>query len=183
MALVRAAGGQNDVKSEPVGEPVSHGHRLGELYVRHVPRTIGFAYLLTGNRSEAEDLVHEAFVRAVGRLQHLRVPDTFDAYLLRAVVNLHTSTLRRLRTERRYLERAEERVAADSELDVAERDRVWRALQNLTPRQRAVVVLRYFEDLPERAVADVMHCSVAAVKSLTARALETLRNDLRSDDG
>ena len=52
--------------------------RLGDLYARHVPATIGFAYLLTGTRVDAEDLVHEAFVRVVGRLRHLRTPDAFD---------------------------------------------------------------------------------------------------------
>ena len=48
--------------------------RLGDLYARHAPATIGFAYLLTGSRADAEDLVHEAFVRVVGRLRHLRSP-------------------------------------------------------------------------------------------------------------
>jgi RNA polymerase sigma-70 factor (sigma-E family) len=158
--------------------------RLGDLYARHVPATIGFAYLLTGSRAEAEDLVHEAFVRVVGRLQHLRTPGAFDAYLLRTVVNLHTSRLRRLRVERRYLAREgarpPEALAPD---DVGERDRIWRALDRLPKRQRVAVVLRYAEDRSERETADLLRCSVAAVKSLTARALDTLRAELRGDDG
>lgn len=157
--------------------------RLSELYVRHVPATIGFAYLLTGSRVEAEDLVHEAFLRIVGRLRHLRSPDAFDAYLLRTVVNLHTSRLRRLRVERRYIERERLRppdVVAPH--DVGERDRVWRALDRLPRRQRAAVVLRYAEDRSERETADLLRCSVAAVKSLTARALDTLRAELRGGD-
>jgi RNA polymerase sigma-70 factor (sigma-E family) len=157
--------------------------RLDELYARHVPATIGFAYLLTGNRTEAEDLVHEAFLRVVGRLRHLRKLDAFDAYLLRSVVNLHTSRLRRLRVERAYLAREGTRsFEAVAPHDPGERDRIWRALDRLPRRQRAAVVLRYAEDLSERETADTLRCSVAAVKSLTARALDTLRAELRGDD-
>jgi len=157
--------------------------RLGDLYARHVPATIGFAYLLTGSRVDAEDLVHEAFVRVVGRLRHLRTPDAFDAYLLRTVVNLHTSRLRRLRVERRYLAREGPRLSqAVAPHDFGERDRIWRALDLLPKRQRAAVVLRYAEDRSERETADLLRCSVAAVKSLTARALDTLRAELRGDD-
>jgi RNA polymerase sigma-70 factor (sigma-E family) len=157
--------------------------RLSELYARLVPPTIRFAYLLTGSRAEAEDLVHEAFLRVVGRLRHLRSPDAFDAYLLRTVVNLHTSRLRRLRVERRYVAREGRRSSdAVAPHDVGERDRIWRALDRLPRRQRAAVVLRYAEDRSERETADVLRCSVAAVKSLTARALDTLRTELRGGD-
>jgi RNA polymerase sigma-70 factor (sigma-E family) len=170
------------MESRP-GSDTRRTDRLGDLYSRHVPATIGFAYLLTGSRAEAEDLVHEAFVRVVGRLQHLRTPDAFDAYLLRAVLNLHTSRLRRLRVERRYLaregRRSSDAVAPD---DVEERDRIWRALDRLPKQQRAAVVLRYAEDRSERETADLLRCSVPAVKSLTARALDTLRAELRGDE-
>jgi RNA polymerase sigma-70 factor (sigma-E family) len=158
--------------------------RLGDLYARNVPATIRFAYLLTGSRAEAEELVHEAFVRVVGRLRHLRTPDAFDAYLLRTVVNLHTSRLRHLRVKRRHLARdglpPSDAVAPH---DVGERDHIWRALDRLPKRQRAAVVLRYAEDRSERETADLLRCSVPAVKSLTARALDTLRDELPGDDG
>jgi len=157
--------------------------RLGDLYARHVPSTIRFAYLLTGSRVDAEDLVHEAFVRVVGRLRHLRTRDAFDAYLLRTVVNLHTSRLRRLRVGRRYLAREGFRSSdVVAPHDVGERDGIWRALDRLPKRQRAAVVLRYAEDRSERETADLLRCSLAAVKSLTARALHTLRAELRGDD-
>jgi RNA polymerase sigma-70 factor (sigma-E family) len=158
-------------------------NRLADLYARHVPATIGFAYGLTGNRTDAEDLVHEAFVRVVGRLRQLRTPDAFDAYLLRTVLNLHTSRLRRLRVERRYLARESSRSSYPvAPHDPSERDRIWRALDRLSKRQRAAVVLRYAEDRSERETADLLGCSVSAVKSLTARALETLRAELRGDE-
>jgi RNA polymerase sigma-70 factor (sigma-E family) len=137
----------------------------------------GLAYLLTGDRALAEDLVQEAFVRVVGRFRHLRVPDAFEAYLRRTIVNLHTSQMRRRRLERAYLERegSAARPGSTVMLDVGVREELWRAMLALPARQRAAVVLRYYEDLSERETADALRCSVAAVKSLTARAMETLR--------
>lgn len=172
-----------ETDEEREGREPEPGSRLAELYARHVPQTIGLAYLLTGNRAEAEDLVHEAFVRVVGRLRHLRVPDVFDAYLRRAVVNLHTSRMRRRRVERAYIERERTRPAPSSTMpDVGQREELWRSVLLLTPRQRASIVLRYYEDLSERETADVMRCSPAAVKSLVARAMETLRSEIRGDE-
>jgi RNA polymerase sigma factor (sigma-70 family) len=78
---------------------------LAELYVRHVPAANRLAFLLTGDPSQAEDLVHDAFVRCVGRFGHLRAHEAFEAYLRRTIVNLHTSRLRRLRLERAFLSR------------------------------------------------------------------------------
>src|SRR2546427_8888668 len=80
--------------------------RLGELYLRHADDAVRLAYLLTGDRGLAEDLVQDAFVRLTGRLVHLRDPGAFDAYLRRTVVNLSNSHFRRKRVERNYLERA-----------------------------------------------------------------------------
>jgi RNA polymerase sigma-70 factor (sigma-E family) len=182
MRGTQAVGTRHDA-DEPLPEGETEpADRLEELYARHVPETIGFAYLLTGDRPEAEDLVHEAFVKVVGRLRHLRQPEAFDAYLMRTVVNLHTSQLRHLRVERAYLSRERRRRAPQAmPPDFAERDEVWKALEALPPRQRAAVVLRYYEDLTERDTAEVLRCSVPAVKSLMARAMETLRTQIRGD--
>lgn len=180
MVQPAEAGERRDSQPEPETESAD---RLGDLYARHVPAAIGFAYLLTGNRAEAEDLVHEAFIRVVGRLRHLREADAFDAYLMRTVVNLHTSGLRHLRVQRAHIAREGSRPSPTvAPHDIGERDRVWRALQDLPPRQRAAIVLRYFEDLSGRDTADLLRCSAAAVKALTARALETLRIQLGGDD-
>src|SRR2546425_9958607 len=81
--------------------------RLGELYVRHGDAAVRLAYLLTGDRALAEDLVQDAFVKLAGRLVHLRDPGAFDAYLRRTVVNLANSYYRRKRLERAYLKRQE----------------------------------------------------------------------------
>src|ERR687887_2103997 len=80
--------------------------RLGDLYLRHADEAVRLAYLLTGDRHLAEDLVQDAFVRLAGRLVHLRDPGAFHAYLRRTIVNLSNSYFRRRRVERAYLERA-----------------------------------------------------------------------------
>lgn len=154
--------------------------RLAELYVRHWPAAMRLAYLLTGDREAAADLAQEAFVRLAGRFQHLRNPDAFEAYLRRSVVNLHLSRLRRLRVERAYLERERSRLSRDesSQPDVAAREDLWAALRGLPRRQRAALVLRYYEGLSEAEVASALRCSVAAAKSLISRGLGTLRRHM-----
>jgi RNA polymerase sigma-70 factor (sigma-E family) len=158
---------------------------LADLYARHVGAAMRLAYLLTGDRQAAEDLVQEAFVRCVGRFRHLRVPDAFDAYLRRAIVNLHTSGLRHKRVERAWLAREGARAAGrvSSQPDVGAREDLWRELLKLPPRQRAALVLRYYEDLSEREAAEVLGCSLAAMKSLVARGTEALRGEIGSDQG
>src|SRR5438034_11207824 len=76
------------------------GGRLAELYVRHAAEATRLAYMLTGDRQLAEDLVQDAFVRLAGRLVHLRDPGAFDAYLRRTIVNLANSHFRRKRDAR-----------------------------------------------------------------------------------
>jgi RNA polymerase sigma-70 factor (sigma-E family) len=157
---------------------------LADLYVRHVPAANRLAFLLTGDRSQAEDLVHDAFVRCVGRFGHLRAHEAFDAYLRRTIVNLHTSRLRRIRVEREWLSKEVARQGRGGTTvlpDVAGREDMWRHLLGLPPRQRAVLVLRYYEDLSERETAEALRCSVAAVKSLTARATAALREGIRGE--
>ena len=169
-----------ELRNEPHDE--AGPDRLAELYSRHVGGGIRLAYLLTGgNQQQAEDLVQEAFVRCVGRFRYLRVPDAFDAYLRRAIVNLHTSGLRRKRLERSWLAREAGRAAQVIMLlpDVGERADLWASLATLPPRQRAALVLRFYEDLSERETAEVLGCSVAAAKSLTARGMDALRTTIR----
>src|SRR5438034_10580553 len=87
-------------------EPVRvEGARLAELYVRYADDAVRLAYLITGDRALAEDLVQDAFVRLAGRLLHLRGIGGFEAYLRRTVVNLANSHFRRRKVERRYQER------------------------------------------------------------------------------
>jgi len=159
--------------------------KLGELYLMHADDAVRLAYLLTGDRALAEDLVQEAFVRLAGRLVHLRDPEAFPAYLRRTVVNLANSTFRRRKVERTYLQRARSEVAATvtrgPDGGVEDRDQMWQALEELPARQRAAIVLRYYEDLPEATIADLLKCRPGTVKSLLSRGLEGMRNHIRGE--
>ena len=150
--------------------------RLAEIYERSAPAGFRLAYLLTGDRALAEDLVQEAFLRFVGRLHHLRDPDAFDGYLRRTIVNLSKNVYRRRAVERSYLERRTAELREDhTDRDVAAYESMRAALLSLPARQRAAIVLRYYEDLPESEIADVLRCRPATVRSLVARGLEALR--------
>jgi RNA polymerase sigma-70 factor (sigma-E family) len=159
------------------------GGRLAELYARHAAGAIRLAYFLTGDRLLAEDLVQDAFVKLAGRLVHLRDPGAFDAYLRRTVVNLANSSFRRKRVEREYLRRsaAEPGAVADAP-HTDRRDELWTDLQRLPARQRTAIVLRIYEDLPERRVAEIMGCRPGTVRSLLSRGLAQMRIHVRSDD-
>lgn len=150
--------------------------RLGEMYVRFAPGGIRLAYLMTGDREVAEDLVQEAFVRFVGRLHSVRDLGAFDAYLRRTVVNLSKNYFRRRSLERADLERrASERQPEAKEPDVSEYETMKRALLGLPSRQRAAIVLRFYEDLSDSQIADILRCRPATVRSLVSRGIQTLR--------
>jgi RNA polymerase sigma-70 factor (sigma-E family) len=150
---------------------------MAELYEAHAPDAARLAYLLTGDRALAEDLVHEAFVRMFGRFRDLRQPDAFRAYLRATVVNLARSHFRRRKVERAYLERAGRTPPPASE-DPADRREMWDVLQRLQPRQRAAIVLRFYEDLTEAQTAEILGCEVGTVKSLVSRGLDRLRAEI-----
>jgi RNA polymerase sigma-70 factor (sigma-E family) len=150
--------------------------RLAEIYERSAPAGFRLAYLLTGDRALAEDLVQEAFLRFVGRLQHLREPEAFDSYLRRTIVNLSKDVFRRRALERSNLaRRTAELREGHTDRDVAAYESMRAALLSLPPRQRAAIVLRYYEDRRESEIADLLRCRPATVRSLVARGLEALR--------
>ncbi|MGA9161976.1 MAG: sigma-70 family RNA polymerase sigma factor [Actinomycetota bacterium] len=157
--------------------------RLEELYVAHAPAALRFAYYLCGDREQSRDLVQDAFVRVAGRFAHLRKPDVFGTYLRKTIFNVHTSRLRRLRLERDYLAREGRQVRpSHTDADPTERDEVWQAILQLPPRQRAAIVLRFYEDLSERESAEIVGCSVGALNQLVARATATLRERFGKDE-
>ncbi len=159
------------------------GGRLADLYSRHAAEAIRLAYMLTGDRQLADDLVQDAFVKLAGHLVHLRDPGAFDAYLRRTVVNLTNSYFRRKRLERAYIQRtaAEPQPAGDGP-DIGMREDLWSRLQQLPGRQRTAIVLRIYEDLPEQQVAEILKCRPGTVRSLMSRGLAELRIHVRSDD-
>ena len=153
------------------------GSRLAELYRRYAPDAARLAYLLTGDRALAEDLAQDAFVRMYSRFRDLRNPDAFPWYLRRTVINLTRSHFRREKVARAYV-RGESNAPARSEPELGTREEMWQALLELPERQRAAIVLRYYEDLSEKETADVLGCPVGTVKSLVSRGLERLRGNM-----
>ena len=167
---------------------VSERHRaepkgLAELYERNAPGAVRLAYLMTSDRELAKDIAQEAVVRVAGRFSHLRSPDAFDAYLRRAVVNLCHSHFRHQRVVRAAIER-EAGLArpAVSEPDLSLRDELRSALRALPERQRAALVLHYYEDLSEEQIAAAMGCSGAAARSLISHGMQTLRTAIGGED-
>jgi RNA polymerase sigma-70 factor (sigma-E family) len=149
------------------------------LYLVHGPRAKRLAYLLTTDWSVAEEITQEAFVRLIGRFGHLRNPDASDVYLRRIVINLANSHLRRVRVERTHRRSSDPPRDARTDFpDVETKEELSAAVQQLPPRQRAVVVLRYCEDLSEHEVAAIMRTSEKAVRSLAGRGLGDLRKRL-----
>ncbi len=161
---------------EEVATPSERG-RLETLYAAHAPGAARLAYLLTGDRALAEDLVQEAFVRMFGRFRDLRNPEAFGAYLRKTVVNLAKSYFRRRGVEHTFLEKESREPVSPAEQPEPHHE-MWTALKRVTPRQRAAIVLRYYEDLTEAQTADVLGCPVGTVKSLVSRGLKQLRSDL-----
>lgn len=156
-------------------------NRLEALYSEHVRGAIRLAYLMTGDEQQAQDIAQEAFAKIAGRFHDLRNPDAFPGYLRTTVLNLSRGHLRRLRTQREYLHRRSAGPDAEPAPETEGRDEMWRALGRLPYRQRAALVLRYYEDLSERQAADALGCSVSAVKSLASRGLQSLRAEMEGD--
>jgi RNA polymerase sigma-70 factor (sigma-E family) len=135
------------------------------------------AYLLTGDRGHAEDLVQAALEKTHRRWDRVSMMEAPVAYVRKAMVNTATSWRRRRRFSEVPL------VAGDGPLDdpyggIDQRQQVLAALRRLPPRMRAVLVLRYFEDLSEADIADALGCSVGSVKSQASRGLQRLRSEM-----
>jgi len=137
------------------------------------------AYLLCGNRPDAEDLLQTALVKTYLAYPRLRAKEALDAYVRRTLVTTHISIWRRPARRREFAVDTPPEPGVPTEIDLTEtitqRDALWTALGRLGKRQRAVVVLRFYEDLTEAQVAEALGVTVGTVKSQTARALATLR--------
>jgi RNA polymerase sigma-70 factor (sigma-E family) len=134
------------------------------------------AFLLTGDRHLSEDLVQTALGKAMPRWA--KIADNPEPYVRRILYHEHVSVWRRRRVAEDLMPQVPDRGHSQSGFDadtIGVRMVVHRALARLTPRQRAVLVLRYFEDLPESRTAALLNCSVGTVKSQTRHALRRLR--------
>lgn len=132
------------------------------------------AYLMCGDPDQAEDLLQEALVALAERWERVEHP---DAFVRRVIYNQRVSAWRRSRHET-AVERVPDQGVGDGADERARDDEVHRALRVLPPRQRAALVLRYFEDLTEAQTAEVMGIATGTVKSLSHQAVARLREEL-----
>jgi RNA polymerase sigma-70 factor (sigma-E family) len=146
---------------------------LADFAREHSVALTRFAYLICGDRALAEDLVQDAFLALYRRFGDTLPIAAPVAYVRRAIVNAHLSRKRRRASS--------EQTVADLP-DVAvetvfpeEQDAMWRALAGLPGRQRTVLVLRYYLDLPDREIAHALGATEGTVRSLAARAFAALR--------
>jgi RNA polymerase sigma-70 factor (sigma-E family) len=153
------------------------------LYREEAHRCGRLAFLLTGDNELAQELVQEAFVRLMSRWSAIRDRNAIRSYLHRSVVNLAQKSWRKRTNERAYLERhaAREQTVAAPPPDFETRHELQELLRKLPFRQQAAIVLRYYEDLPEREIAGLLGCAVGTVKSALARGLDAMKIELEGD--
>ena len=139
------------------------------------------AHLITWDAAEAEDLVQDCLLKIARRWPRVRQMEQPLAYARRVLINLALDGGARRTRRRAELEHPEQRLdepGADALAEFDARDELLEALGALTPRQRAVLVLRYFNDLTETEAAEVLGCSPGTVKSSASRGLARLREAL-----
>jgi RNA polymerase sigma-70 factor (sigma-E family) len=137
------------------------------------------AYLMVGDQQLAQDLVQEALTKTYVAWPRLRDPSKAEAYTRKAITTTAISWFRRKGWDN---ERPTETLPVGGSLGhadaVTDRTAIWEALQALAPRQRAALVLRYYEDLTEAQTAEAMGCAVGTVKSQVSAGLGNLRRQL-----
>jgi RNA polymerase sigma-70 factor (sigma-E family) len=133
------------------------------------------AYLLTGDRGHAEDLLQTALIKTYRHWHRLVNREDPTAFVRRVLVTTHAGWRRRLRVSEFVSATPLLRGETDAGFDTGERQAMVAALAQLPPRMRAVLVLRYWEDLSEAGTAEALGCSVNTVKTHTTRGLARLR--------
>jgi RNA polymerase sigma-70 factor (sigma-E family) len=157
-----------------VPETQGVGNGFGEFAAVALPGLLRFGHVLTGDPKQAEDLVQEALARSLRRWRSVRREDAM-AYVRKVMVNINITRWRQWEA-RVQLGEVPESGTEDLTLRRSDDwDQLRRALGSLPVRQRTVLVLRYYEDLPEASIAELMQCRPGTVKSLAARGLAALR--------
>jgi RNA polymerase sigma-70 factor (sigma-E family) len=147
-----------------------------EFVRARLPRLSRAAYLLAGGHAQAEDLLQSALVKAATNWKRVSAAGDPESYVRKILYHEHVRLWRRRRFVEQPSTTLPERAAGGNEVDQAVLRLVLeQSLARLTRRQRAVIVLRYFEDLSEAATAHALGCSVGTVKSQTSHALKRLR--------
>jgi len=143
------------------------------------PNLYRVAYLLSGSHADAEDLAQQTLVKVFRNWGRVASSDSPDAYVRRILTNTYLSSRRPLRLQREVVtDRLPDALVEPGTAAREQRLMLWPHVQALPPRQRAVVVLRYYEDLTEQQIAQALGCSTGTVKSNAHKALKTLRGAL-----
>jgi RNA polymerase sigma-70 factor (sigma-E family) len=145
-----------------------------EFVVSRGPALLRFAYLVCRDQGRAEDLVQDALIKAHRKWRFVAASDHPEAYVRKIVVNEFLSWRRR-RASHELPGHVPDSTADDVATGVADRDVLWRALASLPARQRVVLVLRYYEDLADVQIAELLACPTGTVRSLATRAFAALR--------
>jgi RNA polymerase sigma-70 factor (sigma-E family) len=150
-----------------------------DVYAALWPRLVRTAYAVSGDLGVAEDAVQTAFAKAYRSWRRICRMEAPEAYLRRMAINEMLSD-RRLARHRHEVTREQvpEQVSVGGPDAALTHDEMWGALAGLPPRQRAVLVLRYYEDLSEQQIADALGCRPGTVKSQASAALASLRDRL-----
>ncbi len=185
MELSVAEGPPNFVAAEPAESDEraeDPGVAFGRLATRHLDAAYGLAGFLLGDAVEAQDALQEALLRAWQAWPSLRDRTAFPAWLNRIVANVCKAKLRG-RRGLRWMELDEEASpeARDPFRAMFARDAVGRALAKLSPEQRAVVVLRYWRDMPLEAIADTLDVPLGTVKSRLHYSLRVMNNEIEHE--
>lgn len=160
-----------------------------EAYVEGaMPRLVGLAYAMTGSKPDAEDLVQDTLATVITKWARVSGAENVDAYVRRTMVNTLISKKRRKWTTEVV---SHDAVTADRvqptgagvAQQVTDRDAVLGLLRQLPDRQRAVMALRFYEDLPDAQIAQALDCSEQAVRSAAHNAMKTLRRLLPEHQG
>ncbi|TDO58156.1 RNA polymerase sigma-70 factor (sigma-E family) [Kribbella sp. VKM Ac-2571] len=142
-----------------------------------------FAYLLTRDHARAEEAVQDALIAAYSRWTRICRGQDPEAYVRRSIVNADISRWRRfLRRETPTADPVQTSSRPDHADAQAEQDAVWTLCATLPAKQRAAVVLRYYEDLPDAEIAEILDCSPATVRSQIHRALASLRTTIGTEE-
>lgn len=150
---------------------------FAEFFRRAWPTLFRMIYAVAGDVGSAEDALQSAFAKAYASWRKVSSADDSEAYVRRMAINELLGVRRRSwwKSERSVAETPPSEDAHSHESALVERDELWRIVLSLPVRQRAVIVLRYYEDLSEKEIAAALGCSRGTVKSQASAALTTLR--------
>ena len=185
---VEAPGVDEMVAGRDLPDVVAHGRadhaaEFDAFVAGSGSRLLRTAYLLTGDQRAAEDLLQDALLRVWSRGSRVRAAEHPLAYARRVLVTTAVSRWRASRTRtagERLMAEPPETSTQDAKPE--RDDELWQAVLSLPPRQRAVMVLAYYEDLTDADTADVLGCTIGTVKSQRAKALRSLRVRLAEEE-